>query len=548
MPTVRQYRSQVETAVVPGAKARGVGSFDTGQGAVFQGVSDLTQGLGQLQQRLDTTAAEDAMVNFERDKNKLFFDPGAGYFNTQGRDAFDNAKDANKALEDLKRKYSEGLSTTEARVMFDGVAQQHITRGNADIIRHASQGARAWEVATIKAGVENTIENAALYRNDPDRLKVQNALGRQHVIDAAKLEGLDGEVLNERLQTYDSSFARTSIESSIADSAAQGRTALEKMGDMLGGPDRANIETKIKQREKVEKTAFDSQQAVLIANKLVSQYDNLTDITAEVEKIKDPDIQDKTLREARERYNLKKAGEKEREADAYETGIDFVTEGGTVQAFQAQYPEEWETMSAGQRNNLASGRHNVTDQVLLSSLLNKPPAELAKVNPADHASKLSKGDLGKLRTAVNSAKKGKTITNIQTPAAKVKSIAQEFFGASKTWKGKKGERVNEFLAAAQTRIEDVETSTGKKLSPTELDKVLAEFSHEVVIEDTFLFFDTTYSLKNVPPQELSAVNRVIDTLGENSKEDVLAVREYLIENNISVTFDNISRAYEQATQ
>ena len=550
MPKVRQYRSQVSTIVARGPRARNL-SLNTGLGFVFKGMNDIKEGFAIAAKRAETTAAESALVNFERAKNKMFFEPGKGYFNTQGRDAYDGAQGATAGLEDLKRQHAESLSPEAAR-MFGEVADRHITRGSMDIMRHAQKGARAWDVATIKAGVENALENAALFRNDDEQLKVQNELGRQGVYDAARLEGIDGEALAELLETYDSSFASNIIQSATVDSSVQGREALEKWGDRLEGPDKVKLEAKIQAKEKVEETQFRASQSVAISEKLVGQYDKFSDIQAEIAKIDDELLRDRTLTEARTRFNIREDNKSEEEAAYYDQGIDFVTGGGTVEAFKAAHAEAWEGMTSKQRNNLASGKHNITNQVLLSELLNMPSAKLAELKPADYAHQLTPGDLSKVRTAVKNAKEGKSVTIVQTAAAKTKAIAEQFFGKSRKWKGETAKKANEFLAAAQGRIEITEGLAERKLKPSEIDEVLAEFSTEIVQQRSafgfdYLVPDVKRNIKNMPPKEVSAINRVITVRGEESTQKVLAVRDYLIENGIEVTVGNINKAYEQST-
>lgn len=235
MPRVETYKAdQVQTQVVRGPRASATPS---GNQAIAQGLSSLAGSLQQEQNRLDESAAEEAVVNFERQKNDLFFNPESGYFNTQGRDAFDQAGAMNEALEELKRSHSETLKSPRAKQAFDRVANQHITRSQQDIARHSSKHLKAWEIATINSQVENTLENATLYWADSERLGVQRALGRQSILDAAELEGVSPEVTQERLQTYDSSFARSAVGAAVLSSSTEGKEALDKWEKSLEGPD-----------------------------------------------------------------------------------------------------------------------------------------------------------------------------------------------------------------------------------------------------------------------------------------------------------------------
>ena len=213
--------------------------------------------------------------------------------------------------------------------MFDRAADAHITRGRADITRHASKGLNAWEVATINAQVENTIENASLYWNQPDQLKIQNALGRQAVIDAAEKEGIGPEATNERLQTYDSSFARATVEAATNSSSKEGQEALDEFSKKIEGPDRIKLEKDIAAKQKAEKTQSDAQQAIIKGTAVVDQFDDRESIREEVNKIEDPELRKKTMSEAMRQFNLKKQAEDEARTEAFERAESHVIDGGS---------------------------------------------------------------------------------------------------------------------------------------------------------------------------------------------------------------------------
>lgn len=287
MPKIAQYDSTPVTRQVvkqPQAQDAPAAAFG---GDIAKGVFDIAKAGVAIKQRIDTTTAEEALVQFERDKNDIFFNPDSGYFNTQGRDAYDNSQAATKALEDLKKQYGEKLGV-QAKSMFDGAADKHITRSQQDIARHASKGLKAWEISTIEAQVENSIENASLYWGDKDLLRVQRVLGKQAIFDSAKMMGLGFEATAEKVQTFESSFARASIEAAVQNSAADGEDALKDYGDRLESPDKIKMGKMIEKKAEVEKTEADARMATLTATRLVDQYDSRFDVQAEVNKIKDP--------------------------------------------------------------------------------------------------------------------------------------------------------------------------------------------------------------------------------------------------------------------
>ncbi len=555
MPKVEQFGpSRVRSQVTQGARANpNVPAAAFGIGELGKGLADVGKGIAQFQQRRDTTAAEEALVSFEREKNDMFFNPDSGYFNTQGRDAHDNAKTASETLVALQKRHSEALKSQGARSAFDRASGAHVTSGNADIMRHSAKGLQAWEVATINAQTENTVENASLYWNDPDRLRVQNALGRQSVIDGAKLQGIDGEALNERLQNYESTFARSTIEAATVNSASAGQAAIDAAGNRLEGPDLIKMQKMVATKAKAEETQRIAGMSVLKATNIVDTYDSRSDIIAEVNKITDPELRDKTMRESMYQFGLRKQAESETKAEAYNQGIEHINRGGSATSFQAEQPAAWDNMTPSQRNNLQNGKHMITDQVEFNNLLTLPKTQLAEVNAADFVDKLKPSDLIKLRSAVDNAKKGQSYSRVQSLAAKTNSISDQFFGKKAKRNKDELEQVNQLQQAIQDTVEDAESLKGSKLTPTEEDQLLADFTRKITIERSafgidFFARDTELDLSNVPPVEMRVVNRFVDQVGEENVSDVVAVRKLLIDNGIPVTADNLSRAYQQATQ
>lgn len=555
MPKIAQYQpNQVQTQVVQGPSARSAPTAAFGVdssaslGYVAKGLDDLAQASFDMKQRIDTTAAEEALVKFERDKNDTFFNPKTGYFNTQGKDAYDNSIQTTKTLEKLQQTYGESLNP-DAKRMFDKIAAKHITRSNADIARHASKGLKVWEVATIKAQVENATENASLYWNDPQTLAVQRELGRASVVDANKLSGEGAIALNEDLQTFESTFASNTIASATQVSAAEGQAALDKYGDKLEGPDELKLKKIIEAKVKVEKTQSDAILATTLASKYTRQDLTREQILEEVDKIEDAELKKKVLSESMTQFNQKKTAKKEKETAFYDEGIDAVNKGSTPLQFQAANPAAWEGMSDRHRNNLLAGKHMTTDQAKLQSILSLPRSELAKIEPAEYSDSMRPADVKQIRSAVDKAKKGQSVTSVQTPAAKTIMVAEKFFGKSSSWKNSKTKAagVQALMQSVQDEIETAESDKGGKLLPSELDKLLGDFSRQFVVERStfgldFLASDIEFDLSTTPPEQVSEMSKLVDKHGQDSFQ---AAVNWLDSKDKPVTADNILKALRQ---
>lgn len=544
MPKVAQYGDQrVRTDIVsqPRADASAGNAVFRANAQAAQGVAQLAQGVAGVVQRVDTTSAEEALVQFERDKNNLFFNPDDGYFNTQGKNAYDNAGAANDSLSKLKKQYGDSLGQN-ARSMFDKSADLHITRSQADIARHSAKGLKAWEIATINAQVENTVENASLYWNQPDQLRVQNAVGRQAVLDSAELEGIGPEATNERLQTYDSSFARTAISAAVNSSADEGAEMMEKHGKRLEGPDKIKLDKAIAAKAKAEKLQSDSQQSILAGTRLVDTYDGREEIREQVNKISDPELRKKTMSEAMRQFNLKKQGEDEAQVDAFDRAESHVIDGGSSETYQAEDPDGWELLSSKQKKSIESGKAIITDWNEYSDLMTLPKDKLALINPSDHFHELAPSERSKLVSAVKSARGvGSASDKIdhqvgRTRGSQTNSAIEQMIGRKKSkWNDDNRLNANSFYELLDGELSHRENQKGSPLSSEEYTNMLSDLTREVTIERSafgidFLVPDVEQDVTDIPP------------------ENIKPLTKFLRDNGIAVTADNLLKAQRQATQ
>lgn len=535
MPKIEQFgasRVQSQVARQPRASANlPRGSFGE---SVTKGLEDIGLAAANMRQRIDTTEAEEATVQFERDKNKLLYNPENGYFNTQGRNAFDGSEAASKAMVELKKKYQDGLSTENAKKMFGDVADKHLIKGDVDIMRHASGGLKAWEVATVQAQVENTVENAALMWNDPESLRVQNALGRQAVIDASEMQGIGGEAMNEKLQTFDSAFARTAIAAATASSSVEGQVLLDEMSGRLEGPDKLKLEKDITAKAKAEKTQADAQFAVVKAGALVRRHDNRQGIIDEVNTIDDPERRKKTMSESMHQFNLQKQANSEARAASFEDAESHIIGDGSAESFRAEDPEGWARLSTKQQRSIESGKAVITDWNTFSELMVMPREKLAKVDPTEHFHRLAPAERSKLISAVKSASGTGTSTQKidhqvgRTRSAQTTAAVEQIFGKKTKLDDEKRVQVNGFYDLVDQEVAFREQAKGSALSSEEYTNLLSGLTREVVQEG--FIFDTDLDITDIPAEDIPAVSR------------------FLRDNNIPVTSDNLIKAHQQATQ
>ena len=522
MLKVEQYggpkvETQISNAPMASANAPAMAFSGNALAAVADTAGDVMQTYQAAQKRVADTEAEAALVSFERDKNKIFFDPKEGYFNTQGRDALDRAPDVNKQLEELKRNYSGTLKTEMGRQAFDRVANKHITSAQQDIMQHGAKGMRAWETSTAKAAIENTVENAALYWNDPKRLGIQLELGLQGVMSVAKMEGETGESVNERRQSFTSAFLSSSIHAATQSSSAEGKKLFDKYETQLEGPDVVKIKQMLETKQKAEQVKYEADATVNTAGGLIAKYagrdDARTAIMDDINAIKDPKLRNSVMKESMYQLNMIKQAQVEESAAIFDDAIKFTGGGGTAEQFKSSNPEAWNKMTGAQQQQLIGGKGVVNDYDTFFKLISQSPDRLSQVNPAEYAGQLDTAHREKLATAVLAARKGQADGTTTRDQLK-KDRLYELMG-KKTMTGSSDiEKFNGLNRTVDAMIESKMRETGKSfLSDDEYRKVLSDFSRGVV-KDRGIFPDTTIKLNDLPADELDAYTNYLRANGK----------------------------------
>ena len=530
MPKVDTFgNAEVFTQPVRGARAQSLpsGSFDLGA----QALSNVGNIMAQEKQRADTSAAEEALVNFDRAKIDLFSNPETGYFNLAGKNAVDGADAARKSLEDLQREFSTSLESDDARRLFDRASTAVVTRSQGEIARHSSKNLKAYEVATSKATAENALENATIYWQDPDQLGVYSALGEQSVIDAAKLQGIDHQ---EPLESFRSAFAMSAITSALNTSSADADKLMEKYGRVLEGPDKLVMDNRIEKRKAAEHTANITSQAVAGAQHMTQLYGELPNarqlINEELAKIKDPELQKATQKEADYKLGQIQEAKLERNAAMQEDGLKFQQAGGSLSEWKAQNPDQWEELSTKQQKILEAGSPVVTDVNEFTRVMMLPDSQKAKINPAEYADRFSTADVNRLRSSVMSARDGTGDQVGRTRASQVKSAVDSLFDAPKDRNDNEQAGADAFNALVNSELNFREGQKGASLSSEEFTEMIGDLTRKVLVEDAgFAFFDADQTIADVPT------------------EDVKAISDFLHQNNIPVTAENLIRAHQQAS-
>ena len=536
MPKVESYGApRVSSQVARGPQFRETQVADTGS-AITRGLRDIGSSLTAMKKQSDGAAAEEALTNFEREKNDLFFNPDSGYFNSNGKNAIDGAKDANAAMIKLQQKYADSLDSSDAREAFNRGAGVHVTRGQASIQKHASRGVQDYESATIAARVENSIESAIAYYNDPDELRLQNEVGRNSVIEQADRAGLGGQAKAEMLQSYESKFAAATIDAAMRNDVNKANELMGLLGDRLEGKDAMVTETNLR------KANLDADVMVKSSQVLAGGSKSLETMVNEVNEMPSGTVEQATLKSAvmkqvKSQHTLNRQVIAEQQRETYE-GYGKQIQNGDMSTRDIS-GMVWDSMTVKQRSSLeklekiaASGDNIVTDDVLLANLLLLPTGELAKLDPTEYFDRVGDSDRAKLVSAVKSARKGSPTDDVKAVRTRAARTAATLIELTNKRPAKYSQedtaKANSFYRAVDAEVASLSTSLKRDLTPSEFDDVLKGMTRTFVQEG--FFYDSDRNITDVPAEY---VDEIVDALQRNG---------------VAITGDNIARAYYAAKE
>jgi len=495
MPKVEQYgANRFNTGVATGPRAR---TADSGIQNLAAGAGQLADGLSIMQKKRDETEAEDALVKFEREKNDLFFSPKTGYFNTNGRDAYDGAPVISESLDKLKETYAGQFKSSTAREMFNKVADNHITRARVDIDRHSTKGLDTWEMATIEATIENSLEDAALYHTQPEKLLEFRIAGERQAALAADKAGIGAEAKAEKLQNFRSSFAKNALLAAVNSSSAAATDLMNvkahgdgtTYGEMLEGPDKVDIDAKIVAKQKSEHTQYVTSQGIALATKAVNSSQDRGQVMEALGNIEDPELRDKAISEAMYLWNQKETVKKEQSVASYNDADLYVRSGNSINQWISQNPDAWENLTPTQRKNLTSGDNIKTDMTRYNQIRAMSEQEFLKLDVSREGG-LSPSDQKKLIDKQYSLRNptGSEATDHQvgrTRAAQTTDVLEKVIGTKSTkWSKVQKERADLFYGLIDAEKDFRETQKGAKLTSQEFTDMLHQLSADMVIEDS----------------------------------------------------------------
>lgn len=518
MPTVpRVTNPTVQTQTTQRAVARDLPTNAFG-GGFGKAIGTVALQFEAAQKQVDITVSENALNQFEREKNDLLFNPQSGYFNSQGLDAMEQSAGTIKKFDELKQRYMENMKSQDARTMFSTAADARIGRDARSVQQHAAKGQRAQDIANQTAASENAVENAALYYANDEELAISAGTGAEAVVEKAKMEGISGAPLNERLQTFRSIHARTAIEAAVTSGDLERATELQAKatsGKLLEGPDAVAI-TKLMTAE------TDKQEVRGHVDRIYNSDDTRQEKLAKARAIKDPDQSKEVERQIGNRISADQKALAEQKREAYDTSWKQIDAGALL---YANIPHaDRELMTPAQLKNLqavekskATGTTVKNNPILLDELLQLSPEQLVNVDLADYATRLSSGDLSKLSSAQTDARGGNSSV-VRSDSSIVASGLAQVLGHKPNDKNKRDRAVsdvfNELVEDEIAAMTATLPANQKKLTSVQLRDLVKRMSRDVALTGSGII--VPFTEQRLTQDDVGKLNEIVpeEDLGE----------------------------------
>jgi hypothetical protein len=452
MPRVQQYKQQVTSQVVQGARAPMLpdAAFDTGVQDLLRVGGQAAQVGFQMHERAQTQRAKDAAFQFEREKNELFNE----YYKFQGRDAVDNAEVYNKKLHELKELHAKGLDGT-ALENFNNVATHQLIRGIDSISQYSNKNMQAWEAANRQAEMGITIDNAATLAqagvNHPEGkganpVDVQYNRGLQAVYADLKAKGMfTQELIDKATNDYKSSLYSTAILANIGVNSETGQKALDKWGENLSFEHKAEMTEQLRKRKKKEAKVNNDNIVHSLAQEVFGSYLNTADLTKTLDMIRNNN--DLTAEQKVDVVDALQILIKDRQYEAWKKAEEMVVEGAGKKEIEDS--DEWPYLTPDAKLKVKKGEIFQSRWVEYYSIVDGlTDDQIAKIDfRKEHHDKFSPAQLDTFEKKQKLVIKG----GVDKSDKLVLSAAANMYGKAEKWTDdvgltKQGEKAEAYMA------------------------------------------------------------------------------------------------------
>lgn len=309
VPGVNRYSSpQVQTSIGPTVQQQAVGDANTfGAGP---GLEKAGQGFMEVfakeKNNADKVSALEAKTKLAAIATDLLYNPERGAFTKKGKNAFSTIDDVNSAYDKAFSEISDGLSNESQKQMLRADFEASKVDIQRQLSRHVSTEAQQYDDNTTRAGLE--VEQTAVAANPLDNERRNAAIIKQKIMidDFANRNGIPAEQRQLMLQEAENKTNLGAI------------TTLVDSKDYLGAASYYNdvketMTGEFRQKaDRMVKESLINGQAAEKSREYSQKGLTLTQATAEIQKIEDPELKKATYQQVKMDYDMRKVAEADR--------------------------------------------------------------------------------------------------------------------------------------------------------------------------------------------------------------------------------------------
>lgn len=508
MPTVR-YDENVRQAALPAVRKTatpGVEAF--GGGASLEKLTNA--GLGLIDKGGDIFQKE--MMEQKKQADQVAFMSADQKLseletNTQIEVQKMRGENALGAPEYVTDKWKKGvdevrknLANDDQRAAFDRSSASRYDSLHRNTVMHVAKQAEALDDEKTKGYIETAKNAATVNASDPARVAQEVQRTQGATADWLKRKGIPvgSDAHKAEMIKATSPIYTAVINRLITDNQTpQAKQYFEQVKDVMDQDDRDKVSKFLKHSSVLA-------EAQVAAKDITSKYSNMTAALKDIDKIKDPEVQEKAKDLVKERFTLMEQGKKQFKDGLYESMAKKLEK--TKDFIGLQNDPNWLTLDANQRSALQT-RYNAVVQGVDRPTNNKKFVEflflsqgqLASMSQSDYEANyrqhFSNADQSKADSDITAAKKGDEKNQLLSPFSSYKDRfddtlrSKDIVDPSNPKKSDSDAiKYSQLALAARKRVEDFEQiDLGGKRRATgeEIQKIL----DDMVVKKVFVSKD-----------------------------------------------------------
>lgn len=495
MPTLPTYDTpQVSDRGTPSVRFENKGTVLGGSsGDIGQGVAKAAAGvvdtahafLLEQKKRADQVRVTEQKGVLAAKANDLLYNPDSGALNTKGKNALGIDQKVFEDYDKLTGEMEVELSGDYQRAEFQKARAEYREDLSRQLNRHMAKEADQYDDEVTKGFVSNERTAAALSFLDADRVSKSVANQEAEIRARGERKGMPKDLVDAQVREASSKTHVAVLTRMVTENMGPlAKDYFSKVRDSMDPEDAERIGKAINHSSVLA-------EAQLAAKDISSRHNNMAAALKDIDKLKDPEVQEKTKDLVKERFSLIEQGKKQYKDNLYEAMAKKMEQTRDIVAIQND--PTWQTLDSSQRtalesryNHMVQGLDRSTNQKKFVEFLFLSQGQLASLSQSDYETNyrqhFSNADQGKADSDITSAKKGDEKNQLLSPFSSYKDRFDDILRAKNVVDAsnpKKSDadakKYSELALAARKRVEDfeqIDLAGKRRATGEEIQKIL----------------------------------------------------------------------------